>query len=46
MQRFSNWTAPLYLTGGLYLFGALCWIGIDPYERLTVVSAAPTPMEV
>lgn len=27
---YANWNAPLYITGILYLFGALCWFGIDP----------------
>jgi ACS family glucarate transporter-like MFS transporter len=30
VQRFSNWSAPLYLTGVLFLFGALCWLWVDP----------------
>jgi MFS family permease len=30
VQRFSNWSAPLYLTGVLFLLGALCWLWVDP----------------
>ena len=30
VQRFSNWSAPLYLTGVLFLMGALCWWWVDP----------------
>ena len=30
VQYFSNWNAPLYITGLLYVFGGLCWFGIDP----------------
>src|SRR5205814_6312556 len=30
VQHFANWNAPLYLTGGLYLLGALCWVWINP----------------
>ncbi len=30
VQRFSNWSAPIYLTGVLFLFGALCWVWVDP----------------
>jgi MFS family permease len=30
VQRFSNWSAPLYLAGVLFLLGALCWIWVDP----------------
>lgn len=26
----SDWSAPLYLTGVLYILGAACWIGIRP----------------
>jgi MFS family permease len=28
--RFSNWSAPLYLAGVLFLLGALCWVWVDP----------------
>jgi MFS family permease len=30
VRRFSNWSAPLYLAGVLFLLGALCWIWVDP----------------
>jgi MFS family permease len=30
VQHFANWNAPLYLTGALYLAGALCWLWINP----------------
>jgi len=30
VQRFSNWSAPIYLTGVLFLLGALCWLWVDP----------------
>ena len=33
VQNFANWNAPLYLTGALYLLGALCWLWIDPERR-------------
>ena len=26
----TDWSAPLYLTGVLYILGAACWIGIRP----------------
>jgi ACS family glucarate transporter-like MFS transporter len=29
VQYYSNWDAPLYITGVLYLLGALCWFGIE-----------------
>jgi MFS family permease len=35
VERFANWNAPLYLTGALYLLGALCWFWIDPRARLS-----------
>ena len=28
--HFSNWSAPLYLTGVLFLMGAMCWLWVDP----------------
>jgi ACS family glucarate transporter-like MFS transporter len=30
VRSFSNWSAPLYLTGVLFLMGALCWVWVDP----------------
>jgi MFS transporter, ACS family, glucarate transporter len=33
-SRFGSWTAPLYLTGTLYLLGATCWWFVHPDERL------------
>jgi len=30
VRWFSNWSAPLYLAGVLFLLGALCWIWVDP----------------
>ena len=30
VSRFSDWSAPLYLAGGLFLLGAVCWVWIDP----------------
>ena len=35
MQRFSHWSAPLYLTGVLFLLGALCWIWVDPTKPVS-----------
>jgi MFS transporter, ACS family, glucarate transporter len=40
VQSFSNWNAPLYLTGVLYLFGAVCWFWIDPRRPIAVDSGA------
>ncbi len=30
VQWFGSWDVPLYVMGGLFLFGALCWGVIDP----------------
>jgi ACS family glucarate transporter-like MFS transporter len=35
VQRFSTWSAPLYLTGVLFLFGATCWMGVDPTKPVS-----------
>jgi ACS family glucarate transporter-like MFS transporter len=35
LQRFSNWTAPLYLAGVLFLLGALCWLWVDPTKPVS-----------
>jgi hypothetical protein len=32
VRHFSNWSAPLYLTGLLFLFGSVCWLWIDPTQ--------------
>ena len=29
-QFSNNWSAPLYLTGTLFLMGSVCWLWIDP----------------
>ena len=34
VQHFSNWSAPLYVTGALYLLGAACWFWIDPTDKI------------
>ncbi|HJZ73174.1 MAG TPA: MFS transporter [Vicinamibacterales bacterium] len=30
VRRFSQWSAPLYLAGVLFLMGAVCWVWVDP----------------
>jgi ACS family glucarate transporter-like MFS transporter len=35
VRRFSQWSAPLYLAGILFLLGALCWLWIDPTKRVS-----------
>ena len=37
VRNFSDWTAPLYLSGALYLAGALCWWFIDPRRPIVAV---------
>lgn len=34
VERLGNWNAPLYLMGALYLFGAVCWLWVDPTAKL------------
>ena len=34
LHRWSNWAAPLYVTGVLFIGGALCWGLIDPRRRV------------
>ena len=34
-QRFAIPGAPLYLTGILFLFGAVCWLGVDPTKPVS-----------
>ena len=48
VQWFSNWNLPLYLMGGLFLVGAVCWMLVDPAQPVFGESpvAAPTPARV
>jgi ACS family glucarate transporter-like MFS transporter len=32
--KTEDWNAPIYLIGGLYLFGAVCWCFIDPRRKV------------
>jgi MFS transporter, ACS family, glucarate transporter len=34
VQHYGSWSASLYLTGGLYLFGAFCWLFIEPRKQI------------
>lgn len=34
VKHFSDWSAPLYLTGALFLAGATCWLLVDPTTAL------------
>ena len=48
VQWFNNWSLPLYLMGGLFLLGALCWMVVDPEQpvfgedRVAKPGAAPS----
>jgi ACS family glucarate transporter-like MFS transporter len=35
VAKFSNWSAPLYLAGVLFLLGALCWLWVDPTKPVS-----------
>ncbi|MBK5290987.1 MAG: MFS transporter [Acidobacteriia bacterium] len=34
VERFSDWSIPLYLMGGLYLMAAVCWLFINPRRTI------------
>ena len=34
VDRWGSWTWPFYITAAVYASGALCWLAIDPTERL------------
>jgi hypothetical protein len=34
VDTWQSWTVPLYLTAGVYAFGALAWLTIDPTKRI------------
>jgi MFS family permease len=34
VERWGSWTLPLYVTAGVYVAGALAWLGIDPNRRI------------
>ena len=35
VKHFDNWSAPLYLTGALFLAGATCWLLVDPTKPVS-----------
>lgn len=39
VEWFANWDLPLFVMGGLFLVGAVCWMIIDP--RRPVFGAEP-----
>ncbi|MFA6174016.1 MAG: MFS transporter [Kiritimatiellales bacterium] len=34
LRLCGNWSAPLYVMGGLFLMGAVCWCFIDPRKKI------------
>jgi MFS family permease len=46
VQHFANWRAPLYLTGALYMIGALAWIAVDPEKPIWSANESQTRMAV
>jgi MFS family permease len=34
LEWFADWNISLYLMGGLFLLGAICWAVVDPRERI------------
>lgn len=34
LDRTGNWNIPLFVMGGLFLMGAICWALIDPHDRI------------
>ncbi len=44
VDRWGSWTFPFYITAGVYAFGAVAWLVIDP-ER-SPVTRHPSPVSV
>jgi MFS family permease len=40
VDRLGSWNAPLYSIAALYLVAALCWLGIDPAQKISGESVA------
>jgi MFS family permease len=38
----EDWATPLYIAGGVYLAGALCWLFVDPRRSIAEVSPSRT----
>ncbi len=41
VDRLGSWNAPLYSIAALYLVAALCWLGIDPAQKIFAEPVAP-----
>ncbi len=35
LAQTSEWNAPLWVMGGLYLLGSCAWLGVDPRKRIS-----------
>jgi nitrate/nitrite transporter NarK len=44
VDRWGSWTIPFYVTAGVYAFGALCWLMIDPEQ--SSVAGLRSPVSV
>jgi hypothetical protein len=44
LSQWQNWTLPLYLTGGLFVLGAVCWCFIDPRQKIVPEPVRPVPV--
>lgn len=40
VDRWRSWTFPFYVTAGVYAFGALAWLVIDPTEQTAAARAS------
>jgi sugar phosphate permease len=40
VERFHDWNLPLYLLGGMFVVGAICWFFIDPEKPVFAVAPA------
>ena len=34
VDKYGNWTLPIYVLGGLYAMASVCWLAIDPTRPL------------
>jgi MFS family permease len=34
LTRLGDWNMPLFVMGGLFLMGAVCWSFINPHQRI------------
>jgi MFS family permease len=41
LDAWGSWETPLYTVAALYVFAAVCWLGIDPLARIDMERAEP-----